>query len=285
MLAYAGRGTRRTGRHGCRRPIRQNGIRMFFRLSKRKPTFRTGFPVLPVGQAIYAIGDIHGRSDLLDQLHRRIDQDQRAHGGESLEIYLGDYVDRGPDSAGVVSRLIARAESKKVLCLRGNHEVMFEEFLNGKTDLEAWSRLGGLETLRSYGLDPIEFIRLNSALRVERARERVPADHESFLRSLRNSAALHGYFFAHAGIRPGVALDLQSPSDLHAIRGAFLDDERDHEAIIVHGHSPCASPEVYANRINVDTGAYATGRLSCLVIDHLGPQLLENRSFPLGREF
>jgi serine/threonine protein phosphatase 1 len=249
-----------------------------FRRNRSRATLQAEFPPLPIGQAIYAIGDIHGRRDLLDHMHWRIDWDQRQNGGETLEVYLGDYIDRGPDSAGVISRLIARAKNKAVICLKGNHEALFSAFLDGEIDLRVWSRLGGLETLRSYGFDPSELMEIAPRSRGEHVRARLPADHLKFLGSLRDAAQLSGYFFAHAGIRPGVALDQQSPLDLHTIRGAFLDDERHHEAIIIHGHSPCPVPEVLFNRINIDTGAYMTDKLTCLVIDHLGPQFLENRS-------
>jgi serine/threonine protein phosphatase 1 len=164
-----------------------------------------------------------------------------------------------------------------MVCLKGNHEALFERFLAGELDLQAWSRLGGMETLRSYGLDPAELIDLKPESRVERVRARIPAEHSTFLGALRDSFRSYGYFFAHAGIRPGVALDEQSPEDLRAIRGAFLDDERDHGAVIVHGHTPCETPEVFLNRINIDTGACMTDRLTCLVIDHFGPQFLEHR--------
>jgi len=250
---------------------------MFFRRSKPRAALRPKFPTLPVGQIIYAIGDIHGRRDLLDELHWRIDLDHRQNGGKGLEIYLGDYVDRGTDSAGVISRLIERSKSKDIICLKGNHETLFEEFLVGKLELQVWNRLGGVETLRSYGIDPSALVSLTPQMRAQVVLAHLPSEHLLFLKSLRHSVQSGGYFFTHAGVRPGIPLDQQKPDDLETIRGPFLGDERDHGAIVVHGHTPCQEPEVFSNRINIDTGAYLTGKLTCVVIDHLGPQFLDYR--------
>jgi serine/threonine protein phosphatase 1 len=247
---------------------------MIFRRGKRKRIVPE-YPLLRFGQVIYAIGDIHGRRDLLDELHRLVDRDRQRRGGDALEVYLGDYIDRGSDSAGVISRLVGRSRRTAMICLEGNHEVLLEEFLGGKLDLQTWSRFGGLETLRSYGVDPDAIKALTPQARADMVRALVPADHFAFLGSLQSSYETCGYFFTHAGVRPGIALAQQKPSDLRTIRGAFLEDERDHGAIIVHGHTPCEQPEVFSNRINIDTGAYITNRLTCLVIDHLGPRFLD----------
>lgn len=235
------------------------------------------FPTLPAGHVVYVVGDIHGRRDLLENILWHIDLDRRQHGSQSTEIYLGDYVDRGPELAAVIATLIERAKNNALICLRGNHEALFEDFLAEKMDLRQWSRLGGLETLHSYGLASglLEGPREMTGAQI---RSRIPPDHLAFLGSLRNSFEIHGYFFTHAGILPGVPLPEQTPSNLRTIRGAFLNDDRDHGAVIVHGHTPCEEPEVFLNRINIDTGAYMTGRLTCLVIDHRGPQFLHNRS-------
>ena len=221
----------------------------------------------------YVIGDIHGRSDLLGRLHNKIDATLRTKQASTVEIYLGDYVDRGPDSAGVIDRLIKRAKTNRIILLRGNHEVMFERFLNEKLDLMHWARNGGMDTLHSYGVDVRELKEKTRAEAVSAVRSRVPADHRAFLNSLCDSFSLGSYFFAHAGIRPGVSLEAQKPEDLHWIRSDFINDDRDHGAIVVHGHTPTEVPEFLPNRINIDTGAYMTGRLTCLEIDNWGLRL------------
>lgn len=231
-------------------------------------------PSLPLGLTAYAIGDVHGRSDLVDAVGAAIDRDAAARGGETIEIWLGDYVDRGPDSAGVVSRLIERARHRRLVAVRGNHEVMFEEFLAGRLDPEEWRRVGGFETLLSYGVDVRALSRAPLERWVAAADAAVPAEHRAFLESLCDSFRLGDYFFTHAGVRPGVSLTRQVGDDLQWIRDEFLGDERDHGAVVVHGHTPVMEPEFRANRINLDTGAYMTGRLTCLAVDDAGPRLL-----------
>jgi serine/threonine protein phosphatase 1 len=234
----------------------------------------TAYPSLAAGQAIYVIGDIHGRSDLIDRVHDAIDADAGTGSQAVLEICLGDYVDRGPDSAGVLERLIARSERRRLIAVRGNHEVMFEAFLSGAIEPEEWRRAGGMETLLSYGIDVRSLARAPRRSWIEAAAAAVPVGHRTFLASLRDAVSLDGYFFTHAGIRPGVALTAQAPDDLQWIRDEFLGDTRDHGAVVVHGHTPTMEPEFLPNRINLDTGAYLTGRLTCLAIDEGGPRLL-----------
>lgn len=234
---------------------------------------RTEYPKLPEGQRIYVVGDIHGRIDLLARVHQAIDRD-RTTANETTEIYLGDFVDRGPDSAGVIDRLLSRAEHVRSVFIRGNHEVMFEDFLEGHVEPDEWRPVGGMETLLSYGLDVRALVRAPRERWAAAARALVPREHRVFLAGLTDQYATGGYFFTHAGIRPGVPLDEQVPDDLQWIRDAFLGDARDHGAVVVHGHTPMMEPEFLPNRINLDTGAYLTGRLSCLVIDSEGLRLL-----------
>lgn len=241
---------------------------------RAKTDKRREYPRFAAGERAYVIGDIHGRTDLLDRVHAAIDEDSCRLTGSAIEIYLGDYVDRGPDSAGVLDRLIERARRRPAVHIRGNHEVMFEEFLAGGVDPEEWRPVGGLETLLSYGVDVRGLTRAPRDRWVAATRPLVPEAHVEFLASLSDSLLLGGYFFTHAGIRPGVRLEDQVPDDLQWVRDVFLGDDRDHGAVIVHGHTPSMDPEFLPNRINLDTGAYMTGRLTCLVIEDAGLRLL-----------
>ena len=232
---------------------------------------RRGYPPLMSGETIFAIGDIHGRADLLDVLHSQIDAEAARCGDHVLEIYLGDYVDRGSRSAGVIERLVRRARDRRAQMLSGNHEALFLQALEGSLGLRDWARFGGLHTLESYGVLANDW-RHGGDWR-GRLRAQVPPEHVKFLHSLSSFAWRGGYFFAHAGVRPGVPLQDQTPDDLYWIRREFLDDERDHGAVVVHGHTPTPTPELRRNRINLDTGAFMSGRLSCLRIDRQGARL------------
>jgi serine/threonine protein phosphatase 1 len=224
---------------------------------------------LAAGVRIYVIGDIHGRSDLLDQMVSLIHRDIDKHGWrDSLTITLGDYVDRGPDSRGVLERLIGNPFPGRYLGLKGNHEVLFERFLQNGSCAEIWQQLGGLETLASYGVPLSKLTVGRGAKEAARAANLiVPKVHRTFLASLRNSICIDDYFFCHAGVRPSDPLDRQSEDDLFWIREEFLTSDKDFGKMIIHGQSPHGWPEVKRNRVNIDTGAFATGRLMCLVIE------------------
>ena len=224
---------------------------------------------IPDRMRIYAIGDVHGRDDLLERMLAKIDEDLAAHPIErAIQVFLGDYVDRGPSSRGVVSRLFDRAHSHETVFLLGNHEVMFSQFLEAPEILGHWQQLGGLDTLMSYGVEvphkiaPAQFADLSAAIF-----KAMPASHRSFLNQLVPWFSCGSYFFVHAGVRPGVALEAQRQQDLCWIREEFLNHEGDFGKIIVHGHTPVPEPEIWPNRINIDTGAYATGRLTCLILE------------------
>ena len=218
---------------------------------------------------LYIVGDIHGRSDLLDRIVDEINRDIEEFGSrESLAITLGDYVDRGPDSRGVLDRLSRNPFPTEYIALKGNHEVMFELFLYHNSNGAFWRELGGLETLQSYGVlinDLIVGKGVEEAANALNAA--VPETHRTFLSSLKNSLTIGSYFFCHAGVRPNVPLDQQNESDLFWIRGEFLNSNRDFGKMVIHGHSPNEWPEVKPNRVNIDTGAFATGRLTCLVLE------------------
>ena len=226
-------------------------------------------PKLPEGLRIYAIGDIHGRADLLDQVLLRIDAHQAAHPAfRPVEIFLGDYIDRGPGSREVLDRLSARSQARETVCLKGNHETFIEEFLNDPTFLSEWRHNGGFETLLSYGLMPSVQMDLAEQARLAATFGQVlPLSHRLFLGGLRTSHTCGDYFFAHAGVRPGIPLAKQREEDLLWIREDFLLYEDDFSKIVVHGHTPVREPDIRLNRINIDTGAYATGQLTCLMLE------------------
>jgi serine/threonine protein phosphatase 1 len=236
--------------------------------------------MLPQGLRVYAVGDVHGRADLLGAMLDKIEADMRERPApEAIEIFLGDYVDRGPHSRHVIETLMnTPAVGGRRYCLRGNHEEILLDFLAEPGVLMDWRRLGGFETLLSYGVAPRMALQLDDAAELRDAFvAAMPPDHLSFLRSTHLSFSAGEYFFAHAGIRPGTALESQSPEDLLWIRDPFLFSQRDHGKIIVHGHTPSEEPEVLANRINVDTGAFLTGRLTCVVLEGQDLRFLDTR--------
>lgn len=229
-------------------------------------------PRTPDGEVIYAIGDIHGRADLLALLHGAIEADlaERLGDRRATVVYLGDYIDRGPDSKAVIDRLlddpVRNAES---VFLKGNHEDAMLRFLDGEKGGEAWLAIGGGATARSYGaaLRPANGDTPAAAFIRSSLLQAIPGRHMSFLRNLRLTYESGDYLFVHAGVRPGVALDEQDPRDLLWIRRGFLNSRRDHGKFIVHGHSSARRIAVKRNRMCVDTMAYATDRLSCVVLD------------------
>ncbi|MBI5908604.1 MAG: serine/threonine protein phosphatase [Betaproteobacteria bacterium] len=224
---------------------------------------------------LYAIGDIHGRLDLLDRAIAAIERDVEAHGSDALTVTLGDYIDRGPKSRGVIDRLITNPFPTSHIALKGNHELLLESFLADPAVGQHWRRLGGLETLHSYGV-PVGGLMVgkNYDEAANRLREALPTEHVKFLESLQTSH-IHGkYFLCHAGVRPGIPLDRQSEDDLLWIRDEFLSSKLNFGKIVIHGHTPVEAPDVLPNRINIDTGAFATGRLTCVVLDESGHRFL-----------
>jgi serine/threonine protein phosphatase 1 len=234
-----------------------------------KPVLTNAPPVLEEGLRIYAVGDIHGRADLLRRLLLRIDQDLEENpAARTLHVFLGDYIDRGQDSAGVLDLLIERSQAFPAVCLKGNHEAFLLEFLRNPRILRLWAPNGGLATLASYGLKPpLHPAAGEEEKLVADLRAAMPERHSQFLAGLELSFTCGDYFFAHAGVRPGTPLSCQRQEDLLWIRDDFLQHQEPFEKIIVHGHTPVMEPEVRPNRINIDTGAYATGRLTCLRLE------------------
>ena len=225
-------------------------------------------PRLPDGIRVYAFGDIHGRADLLKEMFTVIDADlARSPVRRPIQIFLGDYVDRGPDSAGTLDLLIERGRRYETICLKGNHEAYMLEVLRDPGKLEEWRKFGGLPTLMAYGIQPsLNPDAAEQTVLIETLLQQMPDTHLRFLRSLRSSFVCGDFFFVHAGVRPGVPLQEQTEADMLWIRNEFLDSEENFGKFVVHGHTPVREPDIRPNRINIDTGAYATGNLTLLTI-------------------
>ncbi|MDX8483432.1 metallophosphoesterase [Mesorhizobium sp. VK24D] len=243
----------------------------------------------PDGMRLYAIGDVHGRYDLLVAMHRRIESELKtAPLSDWRIIHLGDYTDRGPDSKSVIDFLIeARERDPRNLVLAGNHDIGFLDFLAEPDADGLFMHFGGVQTAQSYGVSLSAgggwFGRSDEALLHSHAAlvEAVPQSHVDFLRSLAFSVSFGDFFFCHAGIRPDVPLGSQSPQDLIWIRDTFLDHPGLYPKVIVHGHTPVPEAEVMANRVNVDTLAWQSGILSALAVNGAEKRILtvEGKAF------
>lgn len=221
---------------------------------------------LPAQTRIYAVGDIHGRADLLAEIATRIDDDlHRRPIRYSAEVYLGDYIDRGPDSSRVIDLLATRLVENRAVCLRGNHEAMLEAFLQDPAALTEWLPLGARQTLASYGISGAEH--QGPEILHRQLLDRFPPAHDLFLQCLRNSYSCGDFFFVHAGIRPHVPIELQDAHDMMWIRDEFLNAVHSHDKYIVHGHTPVPHADIRSNRINIDTGAWRSGVLTCIAIE------------------
>jgi len=233
--------------------------------STTEESFGPPMPRIPPNKRVYAVGDIHGHLDLLQRLQAAIDEDMRVHPcAECVEVYLGDYVDRGPKSAAVVDALIERQASRKAVCISGNHEAVMLEALVSREAFSRWLKMGGRETVLSYvGHQRV----LDEGTLWSHWRAAMTPRHVAFLRELSSYFVCGDYLFVHAGLRPGVALEAQSREDMMWIRREFLDCPDWLGHCVVHGHTPTKEPEVLTNRINIDTGAYASGHLTCLVLE------------------
>jgi serine/threonine protein phosphatase 1 len=237
-------------------------------------------PSGPAHSRAYAIGDVHGRLDLLLELLRQIERDNAKRGpAKTYLILLGDLIDRGPDSRGVIEHLLRHPPRfARPVFLKGNHEEFFLRILDGEEDtLVDWLTYGGYECCASYGVS--QGWTLNATAREirERLAEAVPTEHRAFLENMADSFQFGDYLFVHAGIRPGVALEAQSAKDLRWIREGFLDDRTDHGVIVVHGHTIVDTPEQHPNRIALDTGAYRSGTLTALGLEGRQRWFLEAR--------
>lgn len=237
---------------------------------------------VPDGLRVYAIGDIHGRADLLLRMLHLIEADGNAAAPvrETVLVFIGDYVDRGPDSAGVIDTLLSLKRDRRYTCylLKGNHEVMFMDFLDDPAVFLHWAINGGVETLESYGIDVGAITGgLEGAETLGRAaRASIPDAHLALLANLETWVTLGDYLFVHAGVRPGVPLEAQADEDLIWIREPFLDYEGDFGKVVVHGHTPVRNgPEVRTNRIDIDTLAWRSGTLTALVLEGASRRFLQ----------
>lgn len=233
-------------------------------------------PSVPLGQRVYAVGDVHGRLDLFTAMMRAIeDDDAAATPARSTVILLGDLVDRGPDSAGVLKRARRWQQEREVRILAGNHEEMFLKSFDSTDMLRHFMRHGGRQTLASYGVD----LRALSAAEVEEvqalmARD-VPLADREFMEGFEDLIVLGDYVFVHAGIDPQVPIHEQRPSDLRWIREPFLSHSEPYDQVVVHGHTISDEVELRGNRIGIDTGAYMSDRLTALVLEGTIRRLIE----------
>lgn len=230
---------------------------------------------IPHGHRVYAIGDVHGRLDLLQKLWAMIEADAANTHLRKTVVFVGDYVDRGRDSKGVLDFLLKVREDGDVVCLRGNHDQAVLDFIADAKFYRSWKPFGAPETLLSYGVMPPRF---DDEAEFEKARSEFvancPQAHFEFLESLPYSYELGGYFFVHAGVRPGVPLKEQDPQDMLWIREDFLFSRADLEKVVVYGHTPVEQAGRRGHRLSLDTGAYATGRLSAAVLEGQGCRFL-----------
>lgn len=220
--------------------------------------------ILPDGLRLYAVGDIHGRSDLLRRLLNRIEADAAEKGPAEVRLmFLGDYLDRGPDSPGVLDLLMQPRAWARTTCLRGNHEDALLSFVRDPVEARFWLDWGGLATLRAYGVDISADLHSMS----RQLDGLLPDRHRAFLQSMPVRETLGDYLFVHAGVDPALPFDRQDEFTLTTIREPFLGWGKRLEKIVVHGHTISAEPELLSWRIGIDTGAYSSGRLTALGLE------------------
>jgi len=235
-------------------------------------------PAIPAGQRVYAIGDIHGRDDLFAALIEGIERDDAAASrARSTVILLGDLVDRGPDSAGVLARARQWQQEREVRILAGNHEEMFIESFRNKDVLRHFLRFGGRETLLSYGIQPRARTRAEMDALQALMAQVIPARDLDFIRGFEELVEIGGYAFVHAGIAPDIPLKQQKGQDLRWIREPFLSHEGQYSHVIVHGHTINEEATVRPNRIGIDTGAFNSGRLTAVVLEGTSRRFIETK--------
>jgi len=244
---------------------------MFSRLFQRSaPQPALVSPQVPAGSRIYAIGDVHGRADLLERLRTVIVEDAKWRPiARKVVVYLGDYVDRGPDSRGVIDMLVReKLPGFESVFLKGNHEDSLLQFLTDPGITPAWMAYGGEATLYSYGMRPPDSRRVEDVLAAQKTFiQALPPEHLAFLKALKLVHMEGDYAFVHAGFREGVPIEFQDPQDMMWIRDEFLFSDADFGKVAVHGHTITERPDIRPNRIGIDTGAFATGTLTCLVLE------------------
>jgi len=233
------------------------------------------------GWRAYAVEDIHGRLDLLDQLLAEIHaQLARRPAHKVLLVFVGDLIDRGPNSAEVIERLRTyRRDGVRTMFLLGNHEEVLLRILGGEAELiTKWRWFGGAECLKSYGVDPSQLTGRSEQEALEIVRNAIPKEHKEFLETFVDTCRFGDYLFVHAGIRPGVEIDQQRQTDLRWIREPFLLYDTYHGFVVVHGHTISPEVELMPNRIGIDTGAYRTGVLTALAIEGSRTWFLQTHS-------
>ena len=237
-------------------------------------------PSLPTGLRIYAVGDIHGRLDLLNRLLARTNSDIALRPTvRPVYVFLGDYIDRGPSSRETIDRLIEHGETHESVFLKGNHEQIALKCLSDRSLFDQWMRLGGLETLVSYGVHPEALDNGKQIAELQAAfHSALPQTHFRFFRDLQNSFVCGDFFFAHAGVKPGLRRCHNRPKKTCSGSGTNSSHQMlDFSKIVVHGHTPVHEVEVEPHRINIDTGAFATGLLTCLVIEGASASVIDTR--------
>jgi serine/threonine protein phosphatase 1 len=240
-------------------------------------------PSIPDGIRLYAVGDIHGRLDLLTQLLAMIgEMESISPADRAILVFLGDYIDRGPNSRGVIELLrIGLPERFEPVFLRGNHEEMMLQTLQSPEYFDFWALNGGIATARSYGLDIAQDTPIRDLDSVAICREladAVPQSHKDFVQALPIKAEAGDYLFVHAGVRPGVPIEAQTDRDCLLIRNEFLTHQGDFGKVIVHGHTPVPEPESLHNRIGIDTGAFHTGRLTAVCLEERSRRFISTGS-------
>ena len=240
-------------------------MRSIFGWRKREAA-QTLHASVPADYFVAAVGDVHGRLDLLEQLWVMIEGASRQSAArQRILVFVGDYVDRGLQSAHVVDRMLDGFPGFETVFLKGNHDETLLQFLTDYSVGEAWRNFGGLETLKSYGVSHTPG--KNWAQTRSEFVTALPQSHEAFFKNLRLHVAIGDYLFVHAGLKPRVPLEEQRESDLLWIRDEFLNSTVNFGRVVVHGHTPTDAPDVRRNRIGIDTGAYMTGKLTALILE------------------
>jgi serine/threonine protein phosphatase 1 len=258
---------------------------MLSKIFKRRGEPAAPPPSVPDGQRVYAVGDIHGRLDLLDDLLAMIAADDAARGSAATTVvFLGDLVDRGPDSAGVVERLRLLAESdSRLRFLTGNHEEVFHHAVHSDGDeaLKFFCRIGGRETILSYGISEADYNAMDYPELKAALTNLVPESHLAFIAGFEDRIEIGDYLFVHAGIRPDIPLEDQRPRDLRWIREPFLSHVSPHCRMVVHGHTILQDIDLQPNRIGIDTGAYASGKLTAIGLQGEYRWVMQTSGHPL----
>ena len=234
----------------------------------------------PPSLRAYGIGDVHGRLDLLRDLMARIarDNEQRPP-AKTFIVLLGDLVDRGPDSRGVIDYFLRHSGPARMVFIKGNHEELFLRVLDGEEEVvNDWLTYGGYECAESYGVSKGSTLNAAPGQIIERLRAAVPESHRKFLAGMADTFRFGDYLFVHAGIRPGIPVEEQAGKDLRWIREGFLDDRSDHGLVVIHGHTIVDGPEEHPNRIALDTGAYRNDVLTAVGLEGTRRWFLEARA-------